>query len=136
VRRRLRDAFIATPSSRPLGAGIRRCFGAEARTWHFDEDRPEQLPAKFTIGTLKALRPPNVFAQHREKGAEHHYNVMLIDLIQAANLDLSVSSLPISGKVDVGGALIWRAADDRNYYLIRANPLEQNKQQPIWHSDG
>jgi len=61
---------------------------------------------------------------------------MLIDLIQAANLDLSVSSLPISGKVDVGGALIWRAADDRNYYLIRANPLEQNKQQPIWHSDG
>jgi hypothetical protein len=24
------------------------------------------------------------------------------------------------------GGLIWRAADDRNYYLARANPLEQN----------
>jgi hypothetical protein len=24
------------------------------------------------------------------------------------------------------GGLIWRAADDRNYYLTRANPLEQN----------
>ena len=26
----------------------------------------------------------------------------------------------------MGGGLIWRAADDRNYYLARANPLEQN----------
>ena len=26
----------------------------------------------------------------------------------------------------MGGGLIWRAADDRNYYLTRANPLEQN----------
>ena len=24
------------------------------------------------------------------------------------------------------GGLIWRAKDDRNYYLTRANPLEQN----------
>ena len=26
----------------------------------------------------------------------------------------------------MGGGLIWRATDDRNYYLTRANPLEQN----------
>jgi hypothetical protein len=26
----------------------------------------------------------------------------------------------------MGGGLIWRAKDDRNYYLTRANPLEQN----------
>jgi hypothetical protein len=26
----------------------------------------------------------------------------------------------------MGGGLIWRATDDRNYYLARANPLEQN----------
>jgi hypothetical protein len=43
-----------------------------------------------------------------------------------ANLDFSVSFLPISGKTDMGGGLIWRATDDRNYYLTRANPLEQN----------
>src|SRR3989449_6486093 len=41
-------------------------------------------------------------------------------------LDLQVSFLPIEGKADMGGGLIWRAADDRNYYLTRANPLEQN----------
>jgi len=51
---------------------------------------------------------------------------VLIEDAQAANLDLSVSFLPISGKTDMGGGLMWRAADDRNYYLTRANPLEQN----------
>src|SRR5215510_16604986 len=25
----------------------------------------------------------------------------------------------------MGGGLVWRATDDRNYYLTRANPLEQ-----------
>jgi hypothetical protein len=111
----------------------------ETRTWHFDEDRPEQLPPKFAIGTFfdgrpagdwkvittpKALNPPNVFAQLREKGAD--YNVVLIEDTTTTDLDLSVAFLPISGKADMGGGLIWRANDDRNYYLIRANPLEQN----------
>jgi hypothetical protein len=111
----------------------------EDSTWNFDEDRSGELPPKFMIGTFfdgrpagdwqvmstpKALSPQKVFAQIREKGAG--YNVVLIEDAQAANLDLSVSFLPISGKTDMGGGLIWRAADDRNYYLIRANPLEQN----------
>jgi hypothetical protein len=113
----------------------------EARTWHFDDDYSEQLPPKFVIGTFfdgrpagdwkvittpKAVSPQNVFAQLRQKGAEHHYNVVLIEETNTADLDLSVSFLPISGKADMGGGLIWRATDDRNYYLARANPLEQN----------
>ena len=60
------------------------------------------------------------------KGAEHAYKVVLIDGTTASDLDLEVSFLPIAGKADMGGGLIWRAADDRNYYLTRANPLEQN----------
>ena len=113
----------------------------EIRTWHFDNDRPEELPPKFSLGTFfdgrragewkvimtpKALSPSNVLAQLREKGADHHYNVVMIDETNTANLDLSVSFLPISGKGDMGGGLMWRARDDRNYYLARANPLEQN----------
>jgi hypothetical protein len=113
----------------------------EVRIWQFDDDRLEQLPPKFTIGTFvdgraagnwkvittpTAVSPKNVFAQLRQKGAEHHYNVVLIEETNTTDLDLSVSFLPISGKADMGGGLIWRAADDRNYYLTRANPLEQN----------
>ena len=58
-------------------------------------------------------------------GAEHAYKLVLIQGTESENVDLSVRLLPIDGKADMGG-LIWRATDDRNYYLARANPLEQN----------
>lgn len=50
----------------------------------------------------------------------------MIEGTTATDLDVRVSILPVSGKADMGGGVIWRAADDRNYYLTRANPLEQN----------
>ena len=67
-----------------------------------------------------------MLAQLMAKGAEHAYKVILSKEVIASDLNLGVSFLPIQGKADMGGGLIWRAADDRNYYLARANPLEQN----------
>ena len=60
------------------------------------------------------------------QGAEHAYKVLLIKEVIASDLNLEVSFLPIQGRADMGGGLIWRATDDHNYYLARANPLEQN----------
>jgi hypothetical protein len=112
-----------------------------ALVWNFDREQPDTLPSEFSIGTLfdgrpagdwqvlatdRAKSPPHVFAQVMAKGAEHAYKVVLIQGTAATDLDLRVSFLPISGKADMGGGLIWRATDDRNYYLTRANPLEQN----------
>ncbi|SRR5713101_4217622 len=122
-------AYAATPASETV------------RTWNFDGDSRDQLPPKFIMGTFfdgrpagdwkviespKAISPPNVLAQLRNKGGEHNYNLVLVDDTNSSDLDLSVSFLPISGKADMGGGLVWRAQDDRNYYLTRANPLEQN----------
>src|SRR5207249_6577688 len=70
--------------------------------------------------------PPQVLGQLQGKGAEHAYKVLLFTGTVGADVDMQVSFLPIEGKADMGGGLIWRAADDRNYYLTRANPLEQN----------
>jgi len=42
------------------------------------------------------------------------------------DVDLEVSVLAVAGRGDIGGGLIWRAQDEQNYYLTRANPLEQN----------
>ncbi len=113
----------------------------QSRLWTFDSDAPGILPADFAIGTLydgrpagdwkvvqadHAPSPPNVLGQLLRKGAEHAYKVVLIKGSTSSNLDLEVSLLPVDGKADMGGGLIWHAADDRNYYLTRANPLEQN----------
>jgi len=111
------------------------------RLWTFDNDSPRAAPAEFTVGTLfdgrlagewkvletdRAQSPPHVLGQLMGKGAEHAYKTVLITGINASDLELQVSFLPIEGKADMGGGLIWRATDDRNYYLTRANPLEQN----------
>jgi hypothetical protein len=111
------------------------------RVWTFDDDPPESLPPEFQVGTLFDGRPAgewktlqteaakngtHVLGQLMGKGAEHAYKVVLVQGTTATDLDLRVSFLPISGKADMGGGLIWRATDDRNYYLTRANPLEQN----------
>ena len=109
--------------------------------WTFDDDPPGSLPSGFHVGTLFDGRPAgewkilqteaakngtHVLGQLMGKGAEHAYKIVLIQGTTATNLELQVSFLPISGKADMGGGLIWRATDDRNYYLARANPLEQN----------
>ena len=109
--------------------------------WTFDNDPPETLPAEFQVGTLFDGRPagewnvldtdraksaPRVLGQLMGKGAEHAYKTVFLNHIRASDLELQVSLLPIEGKADMGGGLIWRAIDDRNYYLTRANPLEQN----------
>lgn len=110
-------------------------------TWNFDADPSGALPKDFVVGTLfdgrpagewKALKteraqsPPHVLGQLMGKGAEHAYKVVLINGITASDLDLQVSFLSIEGKADMGGGVIWRAIGDRDYYLTRANPLEQN----------
>ncbi|HKY70376.1 MAG TPA: family 16 glycoside hydrolase [Nitrospira sp.] len=113
----------------------------ESRDWTFDTDMPGTAPRDFVIGTLfdgraagdwKVLQkndapsPSHVFGQVQGKGAEHAYKVVLVEGTTASDLELEVSLLAVDGKADMGGGLIWRAADDRNYYLTRANPLEQN----------
>lgn len=114
---------------------------SSTRVWTFDDDQPETLPPEFQVGTLfdgrlagdwkvlhtdQANSPPNVLGQMMGKGAEHAYKTVLINGTQSSDIELQVSFLPIDGKADMGGGLIWRATDDRNYYLTRANPLEQN----------
>ena len=75
---------------------------------------------------MEAASAPHVLAQLSNKGAEHAYKMVLIDGTESSNVEVSVSLRAVGGKGDMGGGLIWRAVDDRNYYLTRANPLEQN----------
>jgi hypothetical protein len=141
---RLVKSLISVIIAAPLGFGnmpTQAETASPALAWNFDRERPDILPSEFSIGTLfdgrpagdwqilatdRAKSPPNVFAQVMGKGAEHAYKVVLLKEVIASDLNLEVSFLPIQGRADMGGGLIWRATDDRNYYLARANPLEQN----------
>ena len=69
---------------------------------------------------------PHVFAQLKNWGYFTDFNVVLVAETNATNFDLKVSFLAVAGRGDMGGGLIWRAQDHKNYYIARANPLEQN----------
>src|SRR5215470_11829696 len=43
-----------------------------------------------------------------------------------ADVDVSVRFRPVSGKEDASGGIIFRAKDGSNYFLVRANALENN----------
>ncbi|QDE32009.1 DUF1080 domain-containing protein [Shewanella polaris] len=45
---------------------------------------------------------------------------------QFSDVDLSVEFKPISGRMDASGGVIFRALDHENYYVVRANSLENN----------
>ena len=134
-------SFIASFQLAIEAVAVQAETGPPTSAWNFDREQPGTLPSKFSIGTLfdgraagewqvlateRAKSPPHVLAQLMAKGAEHAYKITLIKGIVTSDLNLQVSFLPIQGRADMGGGLIWRAVDDRNYYLARANPLEQN----------
>jgi len=111
------------------------------KEWRFDESAPGTLPEAFAVGTLFDGRPAGewkilitnraksasqVLAQVGSKGEDHAYKLVLLNGTTSSNVDIEVSFLPVSGKADLGGGLIWRARDDRNYYLLRASAVEQN----------
>ena len=52
--------------------------------------------------------------------------VALLEDQRFSDVDVSVRFRPISGKEDASGGIIFRAKDGRNYFLVRANALENN----------
>ena len=134
--------LIGSTDTTPVGlAQVAISEKAGNQVWNFDSEPVGSLPKGFMIGTLfdgrpagdwqimefkEAPSPSQVLGQRMNTGAEHAYKTVFVEDVTAADLDLQVSFLAVGGKGDMGGGLIWRAADDRNYYLARANPLEQN----------
>jgi len=67
-----------------------------------------------------------VLAQLSEDNPNYHFNVIVFDNFKIKNPELSVYLQGISGNMDQGGGFVWRFIDKDNYYVVRANPLEDN----------
>ncbi len=67
-----------------------------------------------------------VLAQLQNANPSKHFNIAVLDTLTTKNLSLSVKIKAISGNKDQGGGLVWRFLDKDNYYIVRANPLEDN----------
>jgi hypothetical protein len=58
--------------------------------------------------------------------ANAEFPAIQLDAGPYTDVTLTTRFKPISGTVDQAGGLIWRIQDKDNYYILRANALEDN----------
>jgi hypothetical protein len=111
-----------------------------AGLWSFDSDKTDAPPAGFSFGRTGSGREgrwvvvaaadapskPNVLAQLDADSTDYRFPVAVVDDSSFEDVKLSVACKPVSGSVDQGCGLVWRFKDADNYYLTRANALEDN----------
>jgi len=98
----------ATPGAPPPGWTATKTGKGEAK-WTIAKD--DTAPSK-----------PNVLKQ----SGEATYPVCLRNGTSLKNGFVEVKFKPVAGKEDQAGGVVWRAKDADNYYVARANALENN----------
>jgi hypothetical protein len=109
-------------------------------TYNFDNDTAGAMPAKFhsartgqgseskwqVIADPTAPSKPNVVAQTSTDKTDYRFPLLIADEGSFKDLELSVKFKAVSGEVDRAGGLVFRLKDGSNYYIVRANALEDN----------
>ena len=115
-------------------------IAAQAQTFGFDDQKPGEAPKGMTCALTGKGRPgswkvledktapsaPNVLAQTDADSTGYRFPVCVADGPSAVDVDLSVRFKPVSGSGDQAAGLVWRYRDAENYYIVRANALENN----------
>ena len=107
------------------------------RKMDFTDDAVGQAPKGFEFGhTAKAGAPGKwivqaegtnkYLAQVDPDNTRARFPVAVVSDLSAADVDLSVRFKPVSGRVDQAAGLVWRFQNEDNYYIVRANALENN----------
>lgn len=116
-----------------------RPMPADALVIDFEAEEDGAVPSGFTSAVNKG-RPgvwqvervadapsgANAVVQTDADRTNSRFPVLVYDGLQATNVDLSVRFQPVSGRVDQAAGLVWRYRDVNNYYVVRANALEDN----------
>lgn len=108
--------------------------------YDFDGDKAGALSAKFhgvrtgegaegkwvVMADHTAPSRPGVVAQTATDTNDDRFALLIADEGSFKDLELSVRFKPVSGEMDRAGGLVFRLKDANNYYLFRANALEDN----------
>jgi hypothetical protein len=122
------------------GWSIARAQAAGAKTWDFQGDAVQAPPAGFSFGRTgqgregkwlivqdaSAPSGDHVLAQLDQDSTDYRFPVAVADAPLLKDLRLEVRCKPVSGKTDEACGLVFRYRDPDNYYVARANALEDN----------
>lgn len=69
---------------------------------------------------------PNVLAQLSRDKTAGRFPLAVLRGVSFRDGEVSVRFKPVAGDVDQAAGLVWRYIDRNNYYIVRANALENN----------
>ena len=115
-------------------------FLVQAEGIRFDKEKTGGLPPGWTMAvTHQGARPrweivsdesapskPNVLGQLSSEPARAQFPLAVFERASFENGEIEVKFKPISGEVDRAAGVVWRYRDENNYYIVRANALEDN----------
>ena len=127
-------AAVAAEKPAPLQAH------GQQLVYNFDSGSTGQLPGKshaartgsgseskwVVLSDPTAPSKPNVVAQTSTAQTDYRFPLLIADEGSFQDLDLSVKFKAVSGSIDRAGGLVFRLKDPNNYYIVRANALENN----------
>ena len=112
----------------------------QTMTITFDRDKEGLVPHGFSTaltgrgkpGVWKVVKDetspskPNALAQTDMDNTDYRFPVCVYDSVSARNVYVCVRFKPVKGEVDASAGIVWRYRDKDNYYVVRANALEDN----------
>jgi hypothetical protein len=106
-----------------------------AQSISFDTDQPGNAPKGWTLTTTGKGNPKWTVerddtapskGQVLKQSGNAAFPLALKDDTRIKDGFVEVKFRPIAGSQDRAGGLVWRAKDSSNYYVVRANALEDN----------
>ncbi len=112
----------------------------QTQTYNFDSDKTGEIPAGFhgsrtgqgtegkwvVMADSTAPSKPNVVVQTSKDRTDYRFPLLIADQGSFKDLEISVKFKAVEGEVDRAAGLVFRLKDANNYYIVRANALEDN----------
>jgi hypothetical protein len=119
---------------------VLRISAAQSELIRFDQVAPGKLPADWTVAMThagapprweivrdeSAPSPPNVLAQLSRDTTAGRFPLAIWNRALLQNGEVSIAFKPVDGSIDQAAGIVWRYQDPNNYYIVRANALENN----------
>ena len=83
-------------------------------------------PGKWVVVSDLTSSGDRVIEQSSTDRTDYRFPLAIFEPIVAKNVEVSISFKPVAGRVDQAAGIAVRVADADNYYVVRANALEDN----------
>lgn len=119
---------LACKSDNPQQANAQSQANGRDTTITFSNTEPSKLPPGWSAEKgdwLIDSEDANLILKMTNNNG-HNFNIAVLKSRYYQNIEIEARIKALQGDEDQGGGLVWRYMNSRNYYIVRANPLENN----------